>query len=1538
MVRVRTNGPRIVDISPQNRLIAEGRIKLTTYFNRENPLNSALAKDKAFYVIKGPGTNAASGDGPQDVIYDATDNAVTLVFQDYQYDGNFVVSITPRPASGKSLNDLFGNTLELDDPGATSYDIPLVRTRLSETPSVAPGISHTTGPYVPFHEFTGPRESTSGFNPNDKVETRVARLYYYRDAHRVAQIINRKVKSYNRQAVDMARQLADRARQEAERRTRARQAAEREAIRKAEETRAAERDLQAAEQQFAEAARSLNRQVRQGTTDPEQQRDVASLEELVRRTGGQVDRLRSTVQQLRGQEAQANEQAQVQEALEQAAVADQFRQEVAAAAADPDTFAPGVPDSYDPVEQVSVSVIGEGLIHLRGPLKGINIIRTMIDQIDTPMGQVRVSVHTVQINGEREQRMEVVANRIQRYIDQARFLTLQCGEMLRRAVVQVAARKAEEARALYPESTQHARDQRYLYAFFGEDFVEELRSLDSEFLRTGNKLLSLHSMDTTSLSSALTLMALAKNSTRQEIFAEFDQMMATELPAAEARNLEAGMAGCEGDEKSGCKEPPPFYPLAQNARFESLRAFFNGEIGHDDTMTPLQREFIRLAQILKSRLITELEYKQRVTERAIIEELLGNRLDELRAAKTKEEKAGELYDRRQEAIQEAQVKVVNQVAVVTAEAGVVDERLRRYGATAEEVQGTLRAVWMKLEQHSRRRVDRTIQRWATEFQKVDPKLSNALKTETDAIMARYAASNDQSFGERTHQMDQEIVEALNRALLAAGEDKYPIKRDLNIEVDVQIPSVLGHPSFIYRFEIDPDGRVIVKDGAAFMRPLVATLSATASEASTWINDNFNLSAPESEHLKEVVELLQRVSPEEDVKAIDNLSQLLRALERISSILVVVRSNVTQLTDDLRRIARGIDEEQISGEQVLADWYRVRDSLLRFTRGPLRTQKVEAAVQATQKAFDELLDQAVRLNLARKNAANSRRPLDHKKFLDQLIDDLEEKYIELLEGTRAHTANIDNYLKRLTTALDDDFNTQFYFPTFRFVREASTYWDVQFGQTETTSILANNRQFAKVLPGATMEFDLPARDILLVEAVNGAKALIDDVGALANDPTFLAAARLQGPFSTASPPRGTTNGLPPERNVLSGLSTDTAERLLAQNSGSQNQFGANLENLIPDPAIYKFETGTGYEIRPVIQPDGQAVVFDFNYLYTTNVREPVRADEKHLGRVKRHFIHTDVQLSNFELREVSRYQVALKAARTSRGVPLFEDVPVVGVLFRPLPSQESSLQQNLVMAQATIFPTLFDLMGLRWAPVVADVDPMQLSNREFIVRGRQSFIQNRVYDEASSQVDHFLRIPESLRRPDLYRSQYTIPRLHPNGYNGAGLDYRDSTLQEGYQPNRLYPQERFAPPKSQEGAPFLPHRNYGHPSGTYVEEFPVQDVMPRQPDPRPLSDPGGRNVPSVAPGAAAPGRWTPASGGGQPGQPEPNALPTPPSINAPLPAGGGPQFPHHQAPPFSVLVPAQGQVVTPSQPQQLRQTPAAQMSSRASHFQPGSQDR
>jgi hypothetical protein len=112
--------------------------------------------------------------------------------------------------------------------------------------------------------------------------------------------------------------------------------------------------------------------------------------------------------------------------------------------------------------------------------------------------------------------------------------------------------------------------------------------------------------------------------------------------------------------------------------------------------------------------------------------------------------------------------------------------------------------------------------------------------------------------------------------------------------------------------------------------------------------------------------------------------------------------------------------------------------------------------------------------------------------------------------RSHVSNLDNYLKRMVIALEDDVMAQFYNPAFQSVRRASRFWDVNFSQVETTTILTNNRAFAKVQPAATMEFDLPKRDILLKEGFQGAKALAQTYGELLNDKTFLSAVSMFAP--------------------------------------------------------------------------------------------------------------------------------------------------------------------------------------------------------------------------------------------------------------------------------------------------------------------------------------------------------------------------------------------------------------------------------------------
>jgi len=331
----------------------------------------------------------------------------------------------------------------------------------------------------------------------------------------------------------------------------------------------------------------------------------------------------------------------------------------------------------------------------------------------------------------------------------------------------------------------------------------------------------------------------------------------------------------------------------------------------------------------------------------------------------------------------------------------------------------------------------------------------------------------------------------------------------------------------------------------------------------------------------------------------------------------------------------------------------------------------------------------------------------------------------MEALRSHSSNVDNYLKRLAIAVEDDVAAQFYEPAFQRIRRVSRTYDVTLGQIETTTVLTNNRTLAKVSPAASFEFDLPQRDILLTEALNGSKALASEYGNLLKDGTFLAGtAMLSG-----QPPVGIVGSNAPIQGIPG----------MQQN----NDFGSELQKLIPDPAIYKFETGTGFEIQPIIQPDGNSIVYGFDYMYSTNVREPVRADEKHLGRIKRHFVHTDVQTSSYELREISRYTVALKASRTDRGVPLFEDLPGIGAAFRPLPSEESSLQTNIILGSSTIYPTVFDLMGLRWSAYVDELTSPGIAEEKQKQSSRREEVRSQLLNTTRRRVNEQIGLPHPI---------------------------------------------------------------------------------------------------------------------------------------------------------------------------------------------------
>ncbi|MFM8572391.1 MAG: hypothetical protein ACKOAU_12405, partial [Pirellula sp.] len=430
---MRTGGFRVTEVIPEDFGIAINskviEIKLSRPLAASNFDTSNDLKTDAKAAFRVRLSSSGSRSGP--FAGDSGDQADPMikVYPDRQTVQLVFTSVNAGvhqvTIDGSKLVDDYGNPLEGSNgkPGSLYTEIlgaPVGGGSRMADPLV-PGVIAGRAPVVEYPSAIPAVNQPKGFNPNDRVETRVARLYFYRDAHRVAQILNRRAQSYGRQDVTVRRQLADQARREAEEATTLRQNRERSAVTAAQKTRELENKLNDAEQalnytlyQMQQLAASPAFSSQSSAVDKSlRDRQLAQLEIAARAYTDQIRALESQVLVAREQEIASNEQWLQAQRAEELNKAEQFRLETAAAHTDPDTFAEGRPDSVDAVHQVSISVIGEGVLHLRGPLRGVNQVRLMIDQIDTPCGSVRINIHSTQINGDEADELEVVANRLQ---------------------------------------------------------------------------------------------------------------------------------------------------------------------------------------------------------------------------------------------------------------------------------------------------------------------------------------------------------------------------------------------------------------------------------------------------------------------------------------------------------------------------------------------------------------------------------------------------------------------------------------------------------------------------------------------------------------------------------------------------------------------------------------------------------------------------------------------------------------------------------------------------------------------------------------------------------------------------------------------------------------------------------------------------------------------------------------------------------------------------------------------------------------------
>jgi hypothetical protein len=159
---------------------------------------------------------------------------------------------------------------------------------------------------------------------------------------------------------------------------------------------------------------------------------------------------------------------------------------------------------------------------------------------------------------------------------------------------------------------------------------------------------------------------------------------------------------------------------------------------------------------------------------------------------------------------------------------------------------------------------------------------------------------------------------------------------------------------------------------------------------------------------------------------------------------------------------------------------------------------------------------------------------------------------------------------------------------------------------------------------------------------------------------------------------------------------------AQSGGALGALGAL--RALPQKSqseLYGLTTGNQFQVTPIFDPSGQALRFKFDYVEQSQIREPNGTVNPQLPRIERHTVNTEVQLSNLELREVSRFESNTRlgiATRYAGGIPLLKDIPYVKYVpligwFVRTSGKAAVTQQSLIFGQTTMYPTIGAIMEL-----------------------------------------------------------------------------------------------------------------------------------------------------------------------------------------------------------------------------------------------------
>jgi hypothetical protein len=278
------------------------------------------------------------------------------------------------------------------------------------------------------------------------------------------------------------------------------------------------------------------------------------------------------------------------------------------------------------------------------------------------------------------------------------------------------------------------------------------------------------------------------------------------------------------------------------------------------------------------------------------------------------------------------------------------------------------------------------------------------------------------------------------------------------------------------------------------------------------------------------------------------------------------------------------------------------------------------------------------------------PPNGENFVE-ILQRIQQKLQSTPPETSTREAAADEMLKELIIAVEDDLDRLFIQPIICKLRvRLMSQPDVRVGILQRESLLATNRGVARIDPRASAQLS------------------VGD-----------------------------------QQDILGGIQQLAQLYAAVQTGGALGALGAlEQQPREPQPEIYALTTGNKFQVTPIFDPTGQALRFKFDFVGSSNLQEPNGTTNPTFPRIERHTVNTEVQLSNLETREISRFESNAKLGLPTTywgGFPIFKDipgfrpwVPLIGWFVRKGGSN-ASVQQSVIFGQTTMYPTISRIVDL-----------------------------------------------------------------------------------------------------------------------------------------------------------------------------------------------------------------------------------------------------